>query len=85
MLGPVRVSMLGRDCFIGALVMGDQVLLGAIPMEDMAGDSTGETVRYGESGGAECAYGFGEVIEGTVAREAWTLASGLNLPRARPA
>lgn len=33
--GPVRVSMLGRDCFVGALVMGEQVLLGAIPMEDM--------------------------------------------------
>jgi clan AA aspartic protease len=33
--GPVRVSALGRDCFVGALVMGDQVLLGAIPMEDM--------------------------------------------------
>lgn len=33
--GPVRVSMLGRDCFVGALVMGDQVLLGAIPLEDM--------------------------------------------------
>ena len=33
--GPVRVSLLGRDCFVGALVMGEQVLLGAIPMEDM--------------------------------------------------
>ena len=33
--GPVRVSTLNRDCFVGALVMGDQVLLGAIPMEDM--------------------------------------------------
>lgn len=33
--GPVRISMLGRDCFVGALVMGDQVLLGAIPLEDM--------------------------------------------------
>jgi hypothetical protein len=33
--GPVRVSMRGRDCFVGALVMGDQVLLGAIPLEDM--------------------------------------------------
>jgi clan AA aspartic protease len=33
--GPLRVSMLGRDCFVGALVMGYQVLLGAIPMEDM--------------------------------------------------
>ena len=33
--GPVQVSMLGRDCFVGALVVGDQVLLGAIPLEDM--------------------------------------------------
>jgi len=33
--GPVKVSVFGRDCFVGALVMGDQVLLGAIPMEDM--------------------------------------------------
>jgi clan AA aspartic protease len=33
--GPIRVSTLGRDCFVGALVMGDQVLLGAIPLEDM--------------------------------------------------
>jgi clan AA aspartic protease len=33
--GPVRVSMLGRECYVGALVMGDQVLLGAIPLEDM--------------------------------------------------
>lgn len=33
--GPVMVSTLGRSCFVGALVMGDQVLLGAIPMEDM--------------------------------------------------
>ena len=24
-----------RQCFVGALVMGDEVLLGAIPMEDM--------------------------------------------------
>lgn len=34
-VGPIKVSMLGRECFTGALVMGDQVLLGAIPMEDM--------------------------------------------------
>lgn len=33
--GPVKVSVLGRDCFVGAQVLGDQVLLGAIPMEDM--------------------------------------------------
>lgn len=32
---PVRISMLGRECVTGALVRGNQVLLGAIPMEDM--------------------------------------------------
>lgn len=32
---PVRISMLGRECVTGALVFGNQVLLGAIPMEDM--------------------------------------------------
>jgi clan AA aspartic protease len=32
---PVSVSLLGRTCGTGALVMGDEVLLGAIPMEDM--------------------------------------------------
>lgn len=34
-VGPVKISLLGRECFTGALVMGNQVLLGAIPMEDM--------------------------------------------------
>lgn len=34
-VGPVKISLLGRECLTGALVMGDQVLLGAIPMEDM--------------------------------------------------
>ena len=34
-VAPIRISMLGRECVTGALVMGDQVLLGAIPMEDM--------------------------------------------------
>lgn len=33
--GPVQVEVLGRRAFVGALVMGDEVLLGAIPMEDM--------------------------------------------------
>ncbi len=33
--GPVRVSFENRECFVGALIMGDQVLLGAVPMEDM--------------------------------------------------
>ena len=33
--GPVIVSVLGRECFTGAIVMGDEVLLGAVPMEDL--------------------------------------------------
>ena len=31
----VRISYLGRECVTGALGFGNQVLLGAIPMEDM--------------------------------------------------
>jgi clan AA aspartic protease len=34
-VSPVRISMLNRECVTGALVIGNQVLLGAIPMEDM--------------------------------------------------
>ncbi len=34
-VGPVRVQFENRQCFVGAMVMGDEVLLGAIPMEDM--------------------------------------------------
>ena len=34
-VAPVLVAMLGRSCVTGALVLGDEVLLGAIPMEDM--------------------------------------------------
>ncbi|MBF0160327.1 MAG: clan AA aspartic protease [Magnetococcales bacterium] len=34
-MSPVRIAMLGRQCVTGALVLGDQVLLGAIPLEDM--------------------------------------------------
>ena len=34
-VAPIKISMLGRECVTGALVMGNQVLLGAIPMEDM--------------------------------------------------
>jgi clan AA aspartic protease len=33
--GPVEVSFKGRRCFTGAMIMGDEPLLGAIPMEDM--------------------------------------------------
>lgn len=34
-VGPVELQFKNRIGFCGALVMGDQVLLGAIPMEDM--------------------------------------------------
>lgn len=34
-VGPVKVEFDNRSCFVGAMVMGDTVLLGAIPMEDM--------------------------------------------------
>jgi len=34
-VGPVEVHYKNRSGFFGAIVMGDQVLLGAIPMEDM--------------------------------------------------
>lgn len=34
-VGPIKVSFENRICFVGALVLGDEVLLGAVPMEDM--------------------------------------------------
>jgi hypothetical protein len=34
-VGPVELHFKNRVGFFGALVMGDEVLLGAIPMEDM--------------------------------------------------
>ncbi len=34
-VGPVHIRFENRSCYVGALVLGDQVLLGAIPMEDM--------------------------------------------------
>jgi clan AA aspartic protease len=34
-VGPVEVRFEERGCFTGALVVGDEVLLGAVPMEDM--------------------------------------------------
>ena len=33
--GPVKISFENRSCFVGAIIMGDEVLLGAVPMEDM--------------------------------------------------
>ena len=34
-VGPIEIKLKNRTGFAGALVMGDQVLLGAIPMKDM--------------------------------------------------
>lgn len=34
-VGPIKVSFENRICFVGALVLGDEVLLGVVPMEDM--------------------------------------------------
>jgi len=34
-VGPLRVTYGNRFCYVGALVLGDEVLLGAVPMEDM--------------------------------------------------
>lgn len=34
-VGPVEVRFANRRCFVGAIVIGDEILLGAIPMEDM--------------------------------------------------
>ncbi len=34
-VGPIETSFKNRTAFVGAIVMGDEVILGAIPMEDM--------------------------------------------------
>ena len=34
-MGAIEVRFANRRCFTGAMVLGDEVLLGAIPMEDM--------------------------------------------------
>ena len=34
-VGPLALAFANRSCFVGALVVGDEGLLGAIPMEDM--------------------------------------------------
>jgi clan AA aspartic protease len=33
--GPVEVRFDGRRCYTGALILGEEVLLGSVPMEDM--------------------------------------------------
>jgi clan AA aspartic protease len=34
-VGPIQIGFENRSCYTGALVLGDEVLLGAVPMEDM--------------------------------------------------
>jgi clan AA aspartic protease len=34
-VGPIRIKFQNRECYVGAVVLGDEVLLGAVPMEDM--------------------------------------------------
>lgn len=34
-VGPLKVGFGQRFCYAGALVLGDEVLLGSVPMEDM--------------------------------------------------
>ena len=34
-VGPIKVAFGKRFCYVGALVLGDEVLLGVVPMEDM--------------------------------------------------
>lgn len=34
-VGPLKIAFENRICYVGAMVMGEQTLLGAIPMEDM--------------------------------------------------
>lgn len=34
-VGPIHVQFQNRECYVGAVVLGDEVLLGAVPMEDM--------------------------------------------------
>lgn len=34
-VGPVRIRFENRTCFTGALVLGNSVIMGAVPLEDM--------------------------------------------------
>lgn len=34
-VGPIQINFENRTCFTGALILGDSILLGAVPMEDM--------------------------------------------------
>ena len=34
-VGPIEIKFENRGCYTGAIILGDEVLLGAVPMEDM--------------------------------------------------
>ena len=34
-VGPVHIQFQNRECYVGAVVLGDEVLLGAVPIEDI--------------------------------------------------
>jgi clan AA aspartic protease len=34
-VGPIHIRFGNRECYAGAIILGDEVLLGAVPMEDM--------------------------------------------------
>lgn len=34
-VGPIEVKFENRNCYVGALILGDEVLLGSVPIEDM--------------------------------------------------
>ena len=38
-VGPIEILFENRNCFVGALVLGDEVLLGAVPYEPKANTS----------------------------------------------
>lgn len=61
-VGPVRVEVAGRTCFVGVMVFGDEVLLGAIPMEDLdliVDPARLQVVPRDPRGPASLAKGFG--------------------------
>ena len=63
-VGPIRVEAAGRTCFTGAMVFGDEVLLGAIPMEDLdllVDPARQELVPRDPRGPASVAKGFAAV------------------------
>ena len=34
-VGPIEIKFENRNCYVGALILGDEVLLGSVPIEDM--------------------------------------------------